>query len=92
MTGTITVDTVLDIYEALDGSTVVTGYERRAQFKWAYGGHTDVLLGTFDGLLIQGWIEQGEKADGLCQWWIETGLIASMFNETDRLDLREVQP
>ncbi len=92
MTRTITEDKTLDIYRALDGSTVITGIERRAQFKWAYGGHTDVLLETFDGLMIQGWIQQGEKAEGLCRAWVEQGHFRTWFNETDRLDLREVQP
>ncbi len=91
MTRIVTEDEILDIYQALDGSTVIVGNERFAQFKWAYSGHTDILLETFDGLMIQGWIQQGEKAEGLCRSWVEFGYFRTWFNETDRLDLREVQ-
>ena len=49
---------------------------RDASITWVHAGHTAINLYQAGQLRYSGIIQQLEKADGICLWWMERGTLA----------------
>ncbi len=62
-----------DVLRTSDGEPY-TSTERLAGYEWK-PGKTYIMLSDVSGQWYEGYIEQGEKADGICRAWIEDGYV-----------------